>query len=108
VFGVAQRLVSLSDTALVLPSRFWYGAIATGRGIRRVAARSLFMDASLTRRQALYELLHKPDPPELHRGFVVRLEGKPDRFAQLPDLAAAFVRAKMTEFRHRPKPRMTS
>jgi len=57
---------------------------------------------------ALYELLEKPDPPELHRGFVIRCEGKPDRFAQLPELAAAFVRLKMTEFRQRPTPRVSS
>ena len=61
------------------------------------------MDPSITRRQALYELLEKPDPPELHRGFVVRCEGKPDRFAQLPELAAAFVREKMNEIRRRPQ-----
>ena len=61
------------------------------------------MDASITRRLALYELLEKPDPPELHRGFVIRCEGKPDRFAQLPELAAAFVRSKMDEIRRRPQ-----
>ena len=40
------------------------------------------MDADIIRRQALYELLAEPDPPDLHRGYVRRLEGKPDRHAQ--------------------------
>ena len=29
------------------------------------------MDTDISRRLALYELLAKPDPPEMHRGFVV-------------------------------------
>jgi hypothetical protein len=66
------------------------------------------MDASITRRLALYELLEKPDPPELHRGFVVRLPGKPDRYAQLPELAAAFVRRKMDEIGRRTPPLVNS
>lgn len=59
------------------------------------------MDADLIRRQALYELLAVPDPPELHRGYVRRLEGKPDRHAQLPMLAAKFVQARLLEIRER-------
>jgi hypothetical protein len=55
------------------------------------------MNSDLVRRQALYELLAEPDPPELHRGFVLRLEGKPDRHAQLPRLAATFVQARLLE-----------
>jgi hypothetical protein len=55
----------------------------------------------LVRRQALYELLAEPDPPDLHRGFVRRLEGKPDRHAQLPLLAAKFVQARLLEIRER-------
>jgi hypothetical protein len=62
------------------------------------------MESSITRRLALYELLEKPDPPDLHRGFVMRLEGKPDRHALLPQLAAAFVRSKMLEIQRRGKP----
>jgi hypothetical protein len=57
------------------------------------------MDSDLVRRQALYELLAEPDPPELHRGFVRLLEGKPDRHAQLPMLAAKFVQARLLEIR---------
>lgn len=59
------------------------------------------MDYDLVRRQALYELLAYPDPPDLHRGFVRRLEGKPDRHAQLPLLAAKFVQARLLEIRER-------
>ncbi len=55
------------------------------------------MDSDLVRRQALYELLAEPDPPDLHRGFVRRLEGKPDRHAQVPLLAAKFVQARLLE-----------
>lgn len=32
------------------------------------------------RLEALLELLEEPDPPDLHRGHVRRLEGKPERF----------------------------
>ncbi|MGE3957746.1 MAG: hypothetical protein AB7H96_13585 [Vicinamibacterales bacterium] len=59
------------------------------------------MDADLVRRQALYELLAAPDPPDLHRGYVRVLEGKPDRHAQLPLLAAKFVQARLLEIRER-------
>ena len=59
------------------------------------------MDTDLVRRQALYELLAEPDPPDLHRGYVRRLEGKPDRHAQLPLLAAKFVQARLHEIRER-------
>ncbi|MGE0449876.1 MAG: hypothetical protein AB7Q29_09875 [Vicinamibacterales bacterium] len=57
------------------------------------------MVSDLARRQALYELLAEPDPPDLHRGFVRRLEGKPDRHAQLPLLAATFVQARLLDIR---------
>jgi hypothetical protein len=59
------------------------------------------MDSDLVRRQALYELLAEPDPPDLHRGYVRRLEGKPDRHSQLPLLAAKFVQARLLEIRER-------
>ena len=59
------------------------------------------MDADITRRVALCELLEMPDPPDLHRGFVSRLEGKADRHEQLPLLAAAFAREKVLELRRR-------
>lgn len=62
------------------------------------------MDPDITRRLALYELLDKPDPPELHRGYVPRLAGKPDRFDVLPLLAAAFAREKVMELRRRTEP----
>ena len=59
------------------------------------------MDSDITRRLALFELLAKPDPPDLHRGFVARLEGKPDRHELLPLLAAAFAEQKLMEIRRR-------
>ena len=69
--------------------------------LRWAAEESLDMDSDLARRQALYELLAEPDPPDLHRGYVRRLEGKPDRHAQLPLLAAKFVQARLLEIRER-------
>jgi hypothetical protein len=62
------------------------------------------MDPNITRRAALYELLEQPDPPELHRGNVSRLEGKPDRFDVVPLLAAAFAREKVMALRRRIEP----
>lgn len=59
------------------------------------------MDSDITRRLALFELLEQPDPPDLHRGFVVRLDGKPDRHNQVPMLAAAFAQEKLQEMRRR-------
>jgi hypothetical protein len=59
------------------------------------------MDDHIARRLAIRELLARPDPPDLHRGSVLRLEGKPDRHEQLPRLATAFARAKLREFRAR-------
>lgn len=59
------------------------------------------MNSDIARRLAFHELLAKPDPPELHRGSVVRLEGKPDRHELLATLAAAFVREKLMELRGR-------
>ena len=53
--------------------------------------------ADIARRQALTELLATPDPPDLHRGSVLRFEGKPDRFQLLPQLAVAFVHARLAE-----------
>ena len=59
------------------------------------------MDADITRRVALYQLLDMPDPPGMHRGNVVRLEGKPDRHDILPILAAAYARSRLLEVRQR-------
>lgn len=58
----------------------------------------------IARRQALCELLMTPDPPDLHRGFVMKLEGKPDRHQLLQHLAAAYVRAKLLEIQTRGRP----
>ncbi|MEQ1869146.1 MAG: hypothetical protein ABL961_03890 [Vicinamibacterales bacterium] len=59
------------------------------------------MDFNITRRVALCQLLEMPDPPELHRGHVRRMDGKPNRHEMLPLLAEAFARGKMLEFRLR-------
>jgi len=59
------------------------------------------MSTDLERRIALAELLAAPDPPELKRGFSLRLEGKPDRYRLLPVLAATFVQTKLLELRER-------
>jgi len=59
------------------------------------------MDSDIARRLAFHELLAKPDPPELHRGNIIRLEGKPDRYELLATLAAAFVREKLMKLRQR-------
>jgi hypothetical protein len=57
------------------------------------------VESNIARRLALYELLTTPDPPDLHRGHVQTLEGKPDRHQLVPRLAAAFVQAKLLEMR---------
>jgi hypothetical protein len=55
------------------------------------------LEFTIARRRAMYELLTTPDPPNLQRGFVMRLEGKPDRYRLVDHLAAASVRAKLIE-----------
>ena len=49
--------------------------------------------SDLQRRVAFAELLAQPDPPEMDRlrGNHLRVPGKPNRYAMLADLAAAFV-----------------
>jgi len=59
------------------------------------------MESDIERRQAIYELMAQPDPPDLRRGFVKRLEGKPDRHELVPHLAAMFVQSKLLELRER-------
>jgi hypothetical protein len=59
------------------------------------------MTPDADRRQALSALLAEPDPPELHRGSKLRLEGKPDRFQQLGRLANAWVQMKLVQVRER-------
>jgi hypothetical protein len=53
------------------------------------------------RRLAIVELLALPDPPDLRRGYRVRLEGRGDRYDQVPMLSAAFVQAKLLELQER-------
>jgi hypothetical protein len=49
------------------------------------------------RRLALVELLTTPDPPEMKRGNLPRLEGKPDRYELVPALAMLFVQRRLLE-----------
>ncbi len=59
------------------------------------------MEPNITRWLAFNQLLALPDPPGMRRSHIVRLEGKPDRHNQLPELAAAFVREKLIEIRQK-------
>jgi hypothetical protein len=75
---------------------------ASGKSIAEsFLAEESMSDADLSRRQALYELLAIPDPPDIHRGHVLRFQGKPERHRLLPQLAAAFVQAKLLEIHER-------
>ena len=55
----------------------------------------------LERRQAVCELLALPDAPDLRRGHRWILEGRPDRFRLVSQLAATFIQAKLLELRER-------
>jgi hypothetical protein len=55
----------------------------------------------IQRRLAIAELLAQPDPPELRRGYRLRLDGKPERYDQVPLLSAAFVQAKLLALHER-------
>ena len=58
--------------------------------------------SDMDRRQALVDLLSRPDSPDLHhRGNRITVEGRSDRYLMLPYLAATFVQAKLTEFGER-------
>ena len=62
----------------------------------------MFLDIEdIERRLALVELLAQPDPPELRRGYRLRLAGSPDRYALVPRLTAAFVQAKLLALHER-------
>jgi len=56
---------------------------------------------TVERRLAIAELLAKPDPPELQRGHRLRLQGKPDRYAQIPVLSACYVQAQLLALHER-------
>ena len=59
------------------------------------------MHHDMERRQAVYELLALPDAPELRRGHRQVLEGSPERYRLVPQLAATFIQAKLLELRER-------
>ena len=56
---------------------------------------------TVERRLAIAELLAKPDPPELHRGHRLQLQGKSDRYAQIPILSACYVQAQLLALHER-------
>jgi hypothetical protein len=77
-------------------------AIRGGKSIAELSVEAPpVTDTDLARRHALYELLTMPDPPDIHRGHILRFAGKPERHRLLPYLAAAFVQAKLLEIRER-------
>jgi hypothetical protein len=59
------------------------------------------VEFDIQRRLAIAELLAQPDPPELRRGHRLRLDGKPERYDQVPRLSAAFVQAKLLALHER-------
>jgi hypothetical protein len=50
---------------------------------------------------AIVALLSRPDDPDLHRGYRLVLEGKADRYRLVPQLASAFIQAKLLELSER-------
>lgn len=57
--------------------------------------------SDIERRLALVELLTHADPVDQLRRHRVVLEGHPERFKQLPQLAAVYVQMKLHELRER-------
>jgi hypothetical protein len=56
----------------------------------------------IERRLAIADLLAQPDPPDLgRRGYRLRVEGKPERFDLVPQLAAVFVQRKLLSLHER-------
>lgn len=55
----------------------------------------------MERRLAIAALLAQPDPPELSRAHRLRLAGKPERFALVPQLSAVFVQARLLALHER-------
>ena len=52
---------------------------------------SMWLDVDNERRQALIDLLSRPDTPDLRRGHHQTVEGRADRYRLVHDLAASFV-----------------
>ena len=59
------------------------------------------LDRDAERRLAIAALLTYPDPPELRRGYRLRLDGKVDRYALVAVLTAAFVQRRLLELNER-------
>ena len=60
------------------------------------------MEFNFERRAAIAELLAQADPPELpRRGHRVRVDGKPERYALLPQLSALYVQRKLLALEER-------
>jgi hypothetical protein len=54
-------------------------------------------DYQLRRRQALVELLSRPDSPDLRRGHHLTVEGRPDRHGVVAELASIFIQRHKVE-----------
>jgi hypothetical protein len=60
------------------------------------------MQLDVERRLAIADLLAQPDPPDLgRRAYRVVIEGKPERFDLVPQLAAVFVQRKLLSLHER-------
>ena len=57
--------------------------------------------SDIERRQALANLMAMPDSPDLRRGHRKTLEGRPERYDLVPQLAAVFIQRKLLEFHER-------
>jgi hypothetical protein len=73
--------------------------LATGLRWSQAAVTAVTLD--MERRLAIAALLAQPDPPELRRAHRLRLAGKPERFALVPQLSAVFVQAKLLALHER-------
>ena len=74
-------------------------ALATDLRCSPVEVTAVTLD--MERRLAIAALLAQPDPPELRRAHRLRLAGKPERFALVPQLSAVFVQAKLLALHER-------
>jgi hypothetical protein len=59
------------------------------------------MQPDIERRQAIIDLLAKPDSPDIHRGHRLTIEGRSDRYSLVRELAAVFVQTKLLEMHER-------
>ena len=98
------RLIALSgETSLSGSDRNCWRSLskplATGLLLVAVEVTAVMFD--MERRLAIAALLAQPDRPELRRAHRLRLAGKPERFALVPQLSAVFVQAKLLALHER-------